>query len=83
MNNIDSKKHAAFLKAISGANHSLTNRELEYAHFIIKGMTAKEIATQLNQSHRTIEHRIEGLKAKLHARNKIDLTIKLKELFEK
>jgi DNA-binding CsgD family transcriptional regulator len=83
INKMDSKKQDIFLKAISPQNQAkLTNRELEYAYLIIQGMTAKEIAAQLNQSYRTIEHRIEGLKGKLEARNKVDLSSKLKDLLE-
>ena len=83
LNNVDSKKQAAFLKAISMADkNKLTLREFEYAQLILKGMTAKERAAQLNQSYRTIEHRIEGLKSKLYAKNKIDLTIKLSDLLD-
>lgn len=80
LNQLDSKKQAAFLKAISTPENTLTKREVEYAQLIIKGMTAKEIALQLKQSPRTIEHRIDGLKVKLQARNKIDLSIKLRDL---
>ena len=70
-----------FLKAISMPDkNKLTNREIEYARLLLLGKTAKEIAVHLQQSPRTIEHRVDGLKSKLYAKNKTDLIIKLKDI---
>lgn len=58
----------------------LTIRELEYGQLLLKGKTAKEIAISLKQSPRTVESRLDILKSKLYAKNKIDLVLKLKEI---
>lgn len=58
----------------------LTNREIDCANLVLIGMKVKEIALKLNLSPRTIETHINNLKLKLNCRDKIELTIKLKEL---
>lgn len=44
---------------------------------LLEGCTAKGIATQLNLSHRTIEHRLEKLKERFGARNTVHLVVML------
>jgi DNA-binding NarL/FixJ family response regulator len=59
----------------------LTSRELQCAYYLLEGMTAKGIASQLNISHRTIEAHIDNIKHKLSCKNKIQLVLKLASLF--
>jgi DNA-binding CsgD family transcriptional regulator len=47
----------------------VTKREIECAHRLIDGLTAKETARLMNISHRTVEKYIENLKYKLQCRN--------------
>lgn len=56
---------------------SLSIRQQQCASFLLQGMTAKEIARELNLSKRTIEHYIENLRKKLSCRNKSQLIIHL------
>jgi DNA-binding CsgD family transcriptional regulator len=44
---------------------------------LIEGSTAKEIAAELNVSHRTVEHRIDRLKERYGARNTVHLVAML------
>ncbi|KTD31257.1 MULTISPECIES: response regulator transcription factor [Legionella] len=69
-----------FMNEVSQTRSKLTAREMEYAQLLLQGKTAKEIAAYLGQSYRTVESRVELLKSKLHATNKIDLVLKIKEL---
>lgn len=58
-------------------NIYLSKRQLSCAEFLLKGMTSKQIATQLNLSPRTIETYIEILKNKFQCHNKTELILKL------
>lgn len=58
---------------------SLTARELECFHLIARGLTAKEIAKELNLSFRTIHSHCERLKAKFDCRRKKELLIYYRE----
>ncbi|EKD72351.1 MAG: hypothetical protein ACD_45C00698G0004 [uncultured bacterium] len=53
----------------------LTPREKQYLSMIIRGDTAKEIASQLGISFRTVEWAIAALKRKLGVRNKAQLIL--------
>lgn len=55
----------------------LTNRQLECALLLIKGMKYKEIASQLNISPRTVEVHLNQLKTKFDCRNSVELAMKL------
>jgi len=55
----------------------LTTREHQCAHYLLNGMTAKEIGKQLDLSPRTIESYIENIKFKLCCRNKVQLILAL------
>jgi len=54
-------------------NKALTNREMECLYHLIKGKTAKQIASSLFISHRTVEQHFENCKYKLQCKNKQDL----------
>jgi DNA-binding CsgD family transcriptional regulator len=48
---------------------------------LTRGKTAKESAKILNVSHRTIEHRLEKMRAKLNAASKSELIDKVLGFF--
>lgn len=58
----------------------LTARQLEVARQVIDGKTAREIATQLTLSRRTVESHIDALKTKLDCVNRCELAAKLVRL---
>lgn len=47
----------------------LTGRECEILGFIALGMSAKEIARQVNLAPRTVERYVENIRLKMHAKN--------------
>ena len=67
-------------KLSSGLTH-LTNKELEICDLIRHGYRSKEIAQQLNISHRTVETHRTSIRSKLNlANNDINLQVYLKSL---
>ena len=56
-------------------------KETQCVKLLLKGQTVKEIAKELGYSPRTIEDRIETLKKKFNAKNKVNLIVKLTEKF--
>lgn len=63
-------------------NIQLTNREMDCAKLLIKGYRIKEIASNIHLSPRTVETHLNNLKMKLDCRDKIELIIKLRDLFQ-
>lgn len=59
---------------------ALSNRQFHCATFLLKGLSQKEIALQLNISPRTVETHLNNLKIKLACRNKSELITKLSTL---
>jgi len=57
-----------------GSLHSLTGREVEVLRGIARGLTNKEIASELGISHRTVETHRESLMRKLRIRHVAGLT---------
>ncbi|KPA90296.1 MULTISPECIES: LuxR C-terminal-related transcriptional regulator [Pseudomonas] len=55
----------------------LTPREREVSMHIVKGLTCKEVAKQLQISHRTVEVHRARLMKKLQARNSVELVSKI------
>lgn len=55
------------------AQPSLTDRELEVLRFVAKGLTAKQIATRLSLSHRTVENHVQATFRKLQVANRVEL----------
>jgi DNA-binding CsgD family transcriptional regulator len=58
-------------------SNTLTNKEIECAYWLKKGLTAKEIAREMEISYRTVDKYVHLLKNKLHCRNKSHLISKL------
>ncbi len=52
----------------------LTGRETEILRYVAMGMTAKEIATDLVISHRTVQNHVQNILGKLHLHNRVELT---------
>ena len=51
----------------------LSDRELEIIHFLIKGLTAKEIADSLNISECTVKTHLKNIREKLDAKNAAEI----------
>ena len=54
----------------------LTKRQHECLYYLAKGMTMKEIASELKLSPKTIEHYLETVKQKLNCHNRAELIAK-------
>ena len=52
---------------------SLTERETEILRHVAKGLTAKQIATRLSLSHRTVENHVQATFRKLQVANRVEL----------
>lgn len=52
----------------------LTERETEVLRFVAKGLSAKQIATKLSLSHRTVENHVQATLRKLQLANRVELT---------
>lgn len=55
----------------------LTKRELEVLKYILLGKTAKQIAKEINLSHRTIEEYTGKIKRKLQCHHKSEIYSKI------
>ncbi|SNT03837.1 DNA-binding response regulator, NarL/FixJ family, contains REC and HTH domains [Rhodococcoides kyotonense] len=53
---------------------TLTERETEVLRLVAKGLSAKQIATKLTLSHRTVENHVQATLRKLHLANRVELT---------
>jgi DNA-binding NarL/FixJ family response regulator len=51
----------------------LTDRETDVLRFVAKGMTARQIATKLVLSHRTVENHVQSTLRKLQLHNRVEL----------
>jgi DNA-binding NarL/FixJ family response regulator len=52
---------------------SLTERETEILRHVAKGLTAKQIASRLSLSHRTVENHVQATFRKLQVGNRVEL----------
>jgi DNA-binding NarL/FixJ family response regulator len=59
---------------VGPAAPSLTDRETEILRHVAKGLTAKQIATRLSLSHRTVENHVQATFRKLQVANRVELT---------
>jgi DNA-binding NarL/FixJ family response regulator len=51
----------------------LTDRETDVLRFVAKGLTARQIATRLVLSHRTVENHVQSTLRKLQLHNRVEL----------
>jgi DNA-binding CsgD family transcriptional regulator len=54
----------------------LSRRQVDCLYYLLKGLTCKQIAKQLNLSPRTVEHHVEAAKDKLGCDNRAELFAK-------
>lgn len=59
--------------AAGTAGPSLTERETEVLRHVAKGLTAKQIASRLSLSHRTVENHVQATFRKLQIGNRVEL----------
>ncbi|NHN57136.1 response regulator transcription factor [Calidifontibacter sp. DB0510] len=52
---------------------TLTDRETDVLRFVAKGLSAKQIATRLGISHRTVENHVQASLRKLQLSNRVEL----------
>ncbi|RIS92328.1 DNA-binding response regulator, partial [Mycobacteroides abscessus] len=52
----------------------LSDRETEVLRLVAKGLSAKQIATRLSLSHRTVENHVQSTLRKLQLGNRVELT---------
>ncbi|WP_069161408.1 response regulator [Nocardia altamirensis] len=53
---------------------ALTDRETEVLRMVAKGLSAKQIASRLGLSHRTVENHVQATLRKLQLANRVELT---------
>ncbi|GGK53031.1 putative two-component system response regulator, LuxR family protein [Nocardia camponoti] len=53
---------------------ALTDRETEVLRMVAKGLSAKQIASRLSLSHRTVENHVQATLRKLQLGNRVELT---------
>lgn len=58
----------------------LSKRQMECLFYLVRGMSAKQIARKLNLSNRTVEDYLENLKLKFDCTHRSDLVIKAIEM---
>ncbi|MBJ7352320.1 MAG: response regulator transcription factor, partial [Rhodococcus sp.] len=58
----------------SDTRPTLTERETEVLRLVAKGLSAKQIATRLTLSHRTVENHVQATLRKLQLANRVELT---------
>ncbi|MGQ3892363.1 helix-turn-helix transcriptional regulator [Legionella sp. CNM-4043-24] len=67
-----------FLKfEVKNSPPKLTRRQMDCVKLLMQGMNAKMIAKELKLSPRTVEFYLEGLKARLECKNRVELIFKL------
>lgn len=59
---------------------TLTEREHEVLHLVADAMTNKQVAAMLYISEQTVKNHIKSIMQKLHARNRVELTLHAKRL---
>ncbi|HEX2054797.1 MAG TPA: response regulator transcription factor [Actinomycetota bacterium] len=59
---------------------ALTEREHEVLHLVANAMTNKQVAAALYISEQTVKNHIKSIMQKLHARNRVELTLHAKQL---
>lgn len=62
---------------------ALTEREHEVLHLVASAMTNKQVAATLYISEQTVKNHIKNIMQKLHARNRVELTLHARRLASK
>jgi DNA-binding NarL/FixJ family response regulator len=62
---------------------ALTEREREVLHLVASAMTNKQVAATLYISEQTVKNHIKSIMQKLHAKNRVELTLHAKRLASK
>ena len=65
--------------APTGPDLALTEREHEVLHLVASAMTNKQVASALYISEQTVKNHIKNIMHKLHARNRVELTLHAKQ----
>jgi DNA-binding NarL/FixJ family response regulator len=68
-----SRDSSAELFGGQGLDDQLSDADLILMGLVALGLTDQQIGTEMSLSHHTIKHRIERLRGRLHARNRIQL----------
>lgn len=79
LSQLDNKLDLGIQNYTLGHHHNkfeLTTRECECVFLLIRGKTAKEIASLLSLSKRTVESYIENIKNKMNCQNKAEILVK-------
>ncbi|MGI8626440.1 MAG: response regulator [Geodermatophilaceae bacterium] len=58
----------------SAAGPTLTERETDVLRLVSRGLSARQIATRLTLSHRTVENHVQNTLRKLQLHNRVELT---------
>ncbi|MFG1860193.1 response regulator [Microbispora bryophytorum] len=66
-------QQTAQLTAAGGADHPLSNREVEVVRAVARGRTNQEIAAELFISLSTVKSHVAGIQAKLGLRNRVEI----------
>lgn len=77
------REESAEAPAGAGVLASLTRGELQVARLVVTGMSYKEIASQLNRSFSTVDHRLRSIRDKLGARSTARMIATLSEALGK
>lgn len=72
-----SSSYARFLLDAPKSHNKFDIDDEAVVQLLLEGCTAKEIASQLGLSHRTVEHRLDRLKTRFGARNLVHLVVML------
>lgn len=69
--------HAVPQREVKIDNTRLSKREIECLYYLVRGMSAKQIANQLTLSYRTVEYYFERMKDKLSCDSRSELIAKI------
>ena len=59
---------------------TLTEREQEVLHLVADALTNRQVASALHISEQTVKNHIKSIMQKLHAKNRVELTLHAKRL---
>lgn len=62
------------MQDVSDSGPTLTERETDVLRLVSRGLSARQIATRLTLSHRTVENHVQNTLRKLQLHNRVELT---------